>query len=120
MKISLQTSTLCALSLGALFASVLAHGQSYPAKPVRLIISGPPGGGADVIMRPIAQRLSEQMGQQVVADNRPGAGSIIAAQILMASPPTVIPFCKGAGVDFPWRRSFSGSCRTIRSGTLFQ
>lgn len=100
MKISLQTSALCALSLAALFASVLAHGQSYPAKPVRLIISGPPGGGADVIMRPIAQRLSEQMGQQVVADNRPGAGSIIAAQILMASPADGYTVLQGGGSGF--------------------
>lgn len=64
----------------------VALGQTYPAKPIRLIVGGPAGGGADIVMRPLAQRLSEQLGQQVVVDNRPGAGSIIAGQSAMAAP----------------------------------
>jgi tripartite-type tricarboxylate transporter receptor subunit TctC len=67
-----------------LHGTVLAQG--YPSKPVRLVVGGPAGGGADIVMRPMAQRLTEQMGQQVVIDNRPGAGAIIAGQIVMATP----------------------------------
>ena len=75
-----------AFLLVALCVSGIAHGQNYPAKPVRLVLVGPAAGGADVIMRPFAQRLSEQMGQQVIIDNRPGAGGFIAGQVVMASP----------------------------------
>ena len=81
----------CRLALNfILFTEALASGiaaaQGYPAKPVRLVTGGPPGGGADVILRPVAQRLSEQMGQQVIIDNRPGAGNVISVQIVKASP----------------------------------
>jgi tripartite-type tricarboxylate transporter receptor subunit TctC len=61
--------------------------QSYPVKPIRIVAGAPPGGGGDVILRPIAQRLSETLGQQVIVDNRPGAGSTIAAQLVAGSPP---------------------------------
>ena len=85
MKIGIQTSRILLLSILEVAECVVAHAQGYPAKPVRLVLGGPPGGGADVIMRPIAQRLSEQMGQQVIVDNRPGAGSVISGQIVMAT-----------------------------------
>jgi tripartite-type tricarboxylate transporter receptor subunit TctC len=55
----------------------LALGQSYPNKPVRLIIPFPPGGSNDVVGRSIGQQLSERLGQGVVIDNRGGAGSVI-------------------------------------------
>lgn len=60
--------------------------QPYPAKPVRVIVSGPPAGGADVITRPIAQKLSESLGQQFLVENRPGAGMMIAAQAAASAP----------------------------------
>lgn len=86
METRLHSIRCWSLLLAALSVSGIAHGQSYPTKPVRLVVGGPPGGGADIVMRPLAQRLTEQMGQQVVVDNRPGAGSIIAAQVVMAAP----------------------------------
>jgi tripartite-type tricarboxylate transporter receptor subunit TctC len=61
--------------------------QSYPTKPIRLVVAGPAAGGADVIARPVAQKLSESLGQQVIVDNRPGAGTLIAGQITAGSPP---------------------------------
>lgn len=64
-----------------------AAAQSYPSKPVRLIVPFSPGGAADVPMRIIAQKLSEQMGQQVVIENRPGAGSTIGADLAAKSVP---------------------------------
>lgn len=72
------------LTLGAATPS---WGQAYPVKPVRLIVGGPPAGGADMVVRPLAKKLSESMGQQVFVDHRPGAGGMIASQITAAAPP---------------------------------
>jgi tripartite-type tricarboxylate transporter receptor subunit TctC len=64
-----------------------AHGQTYPSKPVRMVIPFSPGGAADVPGRIIAQQLSKSLGQQVIADNRPGAGGSIGAEAVAKSPP---------------------------------
>jgi tripartite-type tricarboxylate transporter receptor subunit TctC len=65
----------------------LAHAQAYPAKPIRFIIPFPPGGSNDVVGRMFASQLSERLGQQVVVDNRGGAGGIIGTEIAAKSPP---------------------------------
>jgi tripartite-type tricarboxylate transporter receptor subunit TctC len=70
-----------------LAASDPCWSQTYPVKPIRLIVAGPAGGGNDVITRPIAQKLSESMGQQVIVDNRPGAGTLLAGQTTAGSAP---------------------------------
>ena len=65
-----------------------AHAEpKFPTKPVRLILPFGAGGVADVTMRLLGQKLGEKWGQQVVIDNRPGAGGILAQQALLASPP---------------------------------
>jgi tripartite-type tricarboxylate transporter receptor subunit TctC len=69
-----------------LFASV-ALAQTYPAKPIRLIFPFPPGGPTDLLGRALAQKLSDQMGQQVVADNRPGAGGNLGLELAAKAPP---------------------------------
>lgn len=74
---------LCTLTLGAGYAVA----QEYPAKSVRLIIPFAPGGSNDILGRLIAARLTETMGQQVVPDNRPGAGGSIGAEVAAKSPP---------------------------------
>ena len=61
--------------------------QSFPTKPIRLIVPYPPGGGADVVARPLAQRLTENLGQQVIVDNRSGAGGNLAMQFTAKAPP---------------------------------
>jgi tripartite-type tricarboxylate transporter receptor subunit TctC len=68
------------------FAAV-ASAQLYPARPVRMVIAFPPGGGTDVVGRIIGQKLSETWPQPVVIDNRPGAGSTIGTEIVARAPP---------------------------------
>ena len=68
------------------FLAALAHGQSYPSKPVRLIIPFPPGGSNDVVGRVIAAQLSERLGQSVVVDNRGGGGGTIGMNAAAKSP----------------------------------
>ena len=62
-------------------------GHTYPAKPIRLIVPYPPGGGTDVIARTLAQKMTEVMGQQVLVDNRPGANGIIGSDVVAKAAP---------------------------------
>lgn len=87
MRTTLNGSVLLSIALIGLAASNAAWGLAYPGKSIRVVLSGPPGGGLDVIARPIAQKLSESMEQQVVVDNRPGASGVIAGQITLTAPP---------------------------------
>src|SRR5512147_2115660 len=71
--------------LGTLAAAGLPralHAETYPAKPIRLVASVPAGMGSDRYARILAQKLGESLRQPVVVENRPGAGGIIAAQIV--------------------------------------
>jgi tripartite-type tricarboxylate transporter receptor subunit TctC len=61
--------------------------SDYPVRPVRIIVGFPPGGGADIVARLIGQWLSERLGQPFVIENRPGAGSNLAAEAVVRAPP---------------------------------
>ncbi len=75
-------------TLAAMTATTaLAGAQSYPNRPIRLIVSFPPGGAVDVIARTIGTPLGERLGHQVVIDNRPGSNGNIAAEIAARSKP---------------------------------
>jgi tripartite-type tricarboxylate transporter receptor subunit TctC len=75
------------LGLAATLATPAAFAQAFPNKPLKLIVNFPPGGAADVIGRALAQQLGEQLKQQVVVENRPGANGNIGADAVAKSPP---------------------------------
>jgi tripartite-type tricarboxylate transporter receptor subunit TctC len=70
---------------GIFSAGTLA--ENFPVKPVRLIVPFPPGGGTDILARPLAQKLTERWGQQVIVDNRSGAGGSIGSDLAAKSLP---------------------------------
>ena len=75
------------LVLGALADESTAQQRSYPVKPMRWVVPFAPGGGTDVVVRPIAQRMSERLGQSVLYDNRGGGGGVIAGETVARATP---------------------------------
>src|SRR5262245_27345866 len=61
--------------------------QGYPTRPIRWVVGFPPGGSTDIVARIMAPWLSERLGQQVVVENKPGAGTNLAAQSVINAPP---------------------------------
>ena len=88
MKLPRRKFLHLAASAAALPAvSRIARAQTYPARPVQIIVGYPPGGATDAIARLIAQQLSERLGQQFMVDNRPGPGSNIGTEAVVRSQP---------------------------------
>src|SRR6185503_16152976 len=83
----------CALCLGI----AGAHAQQYPVKPIRFVAPFAPGGGTDFIARVAAQKLTEAVKQQVIVENRPGAGGTLGADIGAKAPPDGYTFTVIAG-----------------------
>ncbi|MBI4195369.1 MAG: tripartite tricarboxylate transporter substrate binding protein [Betaproteobacteria bacterium] len=77
---------LAALVLIAALPAQSAHSQTWPAKPLRIVVPLAPGGGNDTMARLVAAKLTESLGQQVLVENRPGGGSAIASEIVARAP----------------------------------
>ena len=77
----------CALVMTALVAASGASAQSYPSRPVRVIVPFPAGGAVDVLARMVGTKLSESLGQPVIIENKPGAGGNIASDLVAKSAP---------------------------------
>ena len=92
------TAALAALATLALPALTQAQAQpgGYPSQPIRMIVTFPPGGSADAVVRMLVPRLNETLGQPVIVDNRPGAGGNIGMQLLTKSAPDGYTFGVGA------------------------
>ena len=67
-------------------AAGLATAQTYPTKPIRIVVPWPPGGGTDLVARTVAQKMNETLGQTAVVDNRAGANGIIGADLAAKAP----------------------------------
>src|SRR5690242_11694306 len=77
---------LCLLCTGSAQAQIVRGEGAYPARAVRLITPSSPGSGVDIVARVFAQKLSEQLGQSVIVDNRAGAGANLGAEVAAKSP----------------------------------
>src|SRR6201988_4595261 len=78
---------LASAAVALLASSRFARAQTYPSRPVRLIIGYTPGGSADLTARLMAQWLSERLGQPFVVESRPGAGTNLATEAVVHAPP---------------------------------
>ena len=78
---------IAALLFAVLSVAAPVSGQQYPVRPVRMLIGFPPGGGTDIVGRIVAQKLSENLGQQVVPENRGGATGMVAAELAARAAP---------------------------------
>jgi tripartite-type tricarboxylate transporter receptor subunit TctC len=112
-RLFLILSTFACVSAGA-------QTQTFPSKPIRIIVAFPPGGGTDIVARMIAPKMAEALGQQVVVDNRAGAQGIVGTEIAAKSPPdghtlfmgtlgniAVNPVLWGSKLPFSMERDFA-------------
>jgi len=86
---------LLALLVLACGLAPMAVAQSYPARPIRFVVPFPPGGGVDIVARSIGEKLSQRLGQPVVIDNKPGAGTTIGTDAAAKSAPDGYTFLVG-------------------------
>lgn len=86
-KSGIFASVLLTSTLALMSSLPAANAGEYPDKPIRIIVPFTPGGSTDILARMIAQKLTEAWGQQVIADNRPGANGVVAAEITSKSNP---------------------------------
>jgi len=90
--------------LGALviFAAAPAHAQQFPSRPVRLVVPYPAGGANDIVARLLAPRMGEQLGQNVVVDNRGGGNTLIGSEIVAKAAPngyTILIIAAGHAIN---------------------
>jgi tripartite-type tricarboxylate transporter receptor subunit TctC len=121
--------TLLRLSLAALSLAIAvpAFAQQYPNRPIRLIVPYPAGGATDVVARIVAEKMTDELGQQIIVDNRPGAGTMIGASAVARSPAdgymllmgdtgtyALNPTLYGTALTYDPAKDFTPVCRTGR------
>lgn len=118
------------LSTLSTLSALCATAQSFPSKPLRIIVGFPPGGNSDFVARAVGRGLGELWNQQIVVDNRPGAGGNIAAELVAKSPPdghtlllgvfahAVNPSLYGAKLPFDAVRDFTPVILCVSSANI--
>ena len=96
MTSSARRGFLAALALVTSAAATCAFAQTWPNKPISLVVPFPPGGTTDVLARAIGQQLSTSLGQPVIVESKPGAGATIGADFVAESKPDGYTFLMGA------------------------
>ena len=113
----------------ALFPGAVISASEYPSKPIRLVVPYAAGGSTDTVARLVGQQLGERLGQQIVIDNRTGAGTIIGTEIvalavpdgytlLMATPPLAVNPALHAKVPYDLERDFAAVLNVAGSSNL--
>jgi tripartite-type tricarboxylate transporter receptor subunit TctC len=103
--VSKKSAAAWLLATAGLVALNPAFAQTYPTKSIRLIVPSPPGGGTDATARILAAALTQSLGQQVLPDNRSGAGGLIGTELVAKAPPdgyTLLLTAAAAMVVFPY------------------
>jgi tripartite-type tricarboxylate transporter receptor subunit TctC len=124
-----NVARLACAALAAALAVPAFPQAGYPGKPVRLIVPSSAGGGTDIVARIIAPELSKRLGQQVVIDNRPGAGTMIGIEVAAKSPPDGYTLLMGLStlainsalykkVPYDPRRDFAPITQAISSASI--
>ncbi len=100
MKRSFSKLAHAVVACGLVAGASLAFADTYPSKPVQLVIPFPPGGATDVIGRLVGKKLGDKLGQPVVVDNRPGAGTIVGAGFVSKAAPDGYTLLVSSGTTF--------------------
>ncbi|HUF82804.1 MAG TPA: tripartite tricarboxylate transporter substrate binding protein [Burkholderiales bacterium] len=103
----MKTMLLCVAAVLVTAVAPPAISQKYPTKPIRLIVPFPPGGGTDIMSRAISAPVSQSLGQSVVCDNRPGAGSAIGSELAVRAEPdgyTIIMISSSYAANAAYRK----------------
>src|SRR5215213_4479716 len=87
MKTSISRRFASIIAILLILSAAEASAQTYPTKPIRIIVPFPPIGAADLLTRTIGQKLTDAWGQQVLVDNRPGVGGNLGVEIAAKAPP---------------------------------
>lgn len=125
-----RRAMLCAGGAALAFGTQCALAQGYPAKPVRIVVGFSAGGPTDVVARAFAEHAGRMLGQPFIVDNRPGANTVVAAEMVASAPAdgytlllgatnhTMIPALYSARVKFDAVRSFAPVCTLAESPTV--
>ena len=102
MTSPIRSCLVLALTLLAASACPWAQAQSFPSKPIRIVVPNAPGGGGDLTTRTVGQKISETLGQPVIIDNKPGAGGVLAGEMVAKAAPdgyTLLLISSGTAVS---------------------